>query len=162
MKSNYFTDCKDIEQAKKIFRELCFKLHPDKTKKNTNREFAEMHSQFEDFIKNFRFYTDRTGKQSQNMQDSINDMLKDIIQQIIYFDNCKIEIIGSWIWISGGTYTYKTQLKELKFWFSKNKKAWYYNGSKSKRKIKGRYTLEQIRNMHGCYEIENQCRLQLA
>ena len=157
---NYFDNCKEINQAKKLFRELCFKLHPDTGGKH--QDFIEMNKQFQEFINNFKFYYDNTGKKSQSQQDFINDMLKDIIQQIIFFDNCKIEIIGSWVWISGGTYTYKEQLKDLKFWYSRKKQAWYYNGTKTKRKIRGRYTLEQIRNMHGCYEIENQCRLQLA
>ncbi len=44
----------------------------------------------------------------------------------------KIEKIGSWFWVTGNTFVIKEQLKELGFFYSGNKKAWFYNSSSVK------------------------------
>lgn len=44
--------------------------------------------------------------------------------KLLTFKNCKIEIIGNWIWVSGNTKYYKEILKSLKFNWINNKKAW--------------------------------------
>ena len=62
-------------------------------------------------------------------------LFEDKINQLkeLNMDKLKIEIIGSWLWISGnGTFQIKDKLKEYGFFFSRTKKAWFYNGSNRK------------------------------
>ena len=48
--------------------------------------------------------------------------LEKIISQILHFENITIELVGSWIWLSGNTKEIKDKLKELGFkWASKKK-----------------------------------------
>ena len=72
----------------------------------------------------------------------------EILQQLkaIELKNCKIELIGSWLWVSGDTYTIKDKLKELGFFFSGNKKAWFFNGQSCKEKKRKEKELEQLFN----------------
>ena len=79
---------------------------------------------------------------------------KEIIEKIKNLDKIKIEIIGTWLWVSGNTYEHKDILKELGLWYSKNKESWYHNGDKRKFKIKGRYTMHQLRDKFITEEIQ--------
>ena len=52
-----------------------------------------------------------------NMYDWENDKaLREILQKIINFDGIEIELVGSWLWVSGNTYSYKKELKEMPKW----------------------------------------------
>lgn len=152
----YFADCKTIDEAKSRHRELCKEHHPDHG--GDAERFKEMQAQFEAFLKGYRYYSDRTGKQSKEREQHINNTMRDVIRQIIHMEECTIEIIGSWIWITGATWLYKDELKALHFWFSGKKKAWYWNGSDRKRKVRGMFTLDQVREMWGTQELQTQKR----
>ena len=78
----------------------------------------------------------------------------EILQKLKEIDlkECKIELIGSWIWISGNTYIIKEQLKELGFFFSGNKKAWFFNGQEHKGHRAFYKTLEELKLKWG---VEN-------
>lgn len=66
---------------------------------------------------------------------------------------CRIELIGSWLWISGKTFNIKDKLKELGFFFSSSKRAWFYNGQQIKSK-KGFYkSLEELKNKWGVEDV---------
>ena len=68
--------------------------------------------------------------------------------------NITIERIGSWIWVSGDTYPIKEKLKELHFFFSANKKAWYFNGDDVKKRIRGYYkNINELKNKFGYEEL---------
>ena len=45
----------------------------------------------------------------------INDGYREIIQSIIFLNGIKIEIMGSWIWVSGNTYQYYNLFKGINF-----------------------------------------------
>lgn len=60
--------------------------------------------------------------------------------------NLKVELIGTWIWVTGHTYPYKDLLKKYNFKYQKNKKAWsYHKGNRYYKKSKKDYTMEQLR-----------------
>jgi hypothetical protein len=65
-----------------------------------------------------------------------------------------VEVVGSWIWLSGNTYNVKDSIKELGFKWSKNNKKWYYVGSECKGKKKGCLTWEQKIDKYGVNKIK--------
>jgi len=54
--------------------------------------------------------------------------LADIIEKLMKVRGLVIELVGSWIWLTGSTYAVKEALKEWGFTWSGSKKAWYWNG----------------------------------
>ena len=58
----------------------------------------------------------------------------------------KIELIGSWIWLTGDTFNLKDKFKEIGFLYSGSKKAWFYNGSNKKINLSFCKDLNEIRN----------------
>ena len=49
-----------------------------------------------------------------------------MLQKIIHFTDITIEICGTFIWISGNSYPYRKELKEIGFKWASQKKQWYW------------------------------------
>ena len=73
--------------------------------------------------------------------------LEKIISQILHFENITIELVGSWIWLSGDTKEIKDKLKELGFKWASKKKMWYYGEMKGK--SHGEKSLDEIKDKYG-------------
>jgi len=144
---NYFTDCKTIEEAKKVYRKYALELHPDQG--GNKEEFKTFQNQFEDFLKNFIQGRVNIWKKenSEKADVDINTAIfADILQKIMHL-NIRIEIIGFWIY-AFESFTSKEYLSSLGFWFSKSKRAWIYSGTK-KINMRGRFSVKELRNRHG-------------
>ena len=80
-----------------------------------------------------------------------------LINKLITLYGIHIEVIGSFVWVSGETKPHKETLKELGFRYHTTKKVWYkaptdyikYNRNK-------KYSMNEIRNMYGVqYESDS-------
>lgn len=153
----YFVNCKTLEEVKHLFKELAKKLHPDCG--GDAEEFKAMKAEYEkafERCKNTHQKDDGTFYQKETNESA--SMYADIIDKIITFKGVLIEIIGSWIWVSGNTKPYKDQLKEIGFKWSKSKSAWYYTGQTVFVKRKGGYSMNSIRNMWGSTVVDAENR----
>ncbi len=65
-----------------------------------------------------------------------------------------IEIIGSWLWLTGETKQYKEYLKENGFRFSASKVAWYWHHGEYYKKNGKRFGLDEIRQMWGTRDVK--------
>jgi len=152
---NHFTHCLSIEEAKKHFRKLLMQYHPDHAGEEGEVITKEIISQFNTFLKNFMsqsfnsYYEDKEWKPE---EEKVYDF-QDILQIIINFD-CKIEIIGYWIYCFNSK-EIKDQLKDLGFWFSGKHKAWVYSG-KPKKGRATKMSLDDIRAKKGSKKIEKE------
>ena len=90
------------------------------------------------------------------------EQFAEIINKVIHFDGVNVEIIGSWVWLTGATMIYKDEIKAAGFWWSKTKKAWYYNGSDKKTTHRGRYSMDGLRDHWGAQTIEKEEQRKLA
>lgn len=125
-----------INEAKKVYKTLAKKLHPDVG--GSDEEFKILNSVYNDYIEHKIHYSNET---------KIDIELEKIISQILHFENIEIELIGSWIWVSGKTKEIKSILKDLGFKWASKKKMWYYG------EMKGRShkekTLDEIKSKYG-------------
>ncbi len=156
MKTNYFFNCKNIEDAKKIYHSLLKENHPDKG--GDTFTCQNIINQFESFLNIFTeniFSTDENIKYNQ-----YSGIFADVISKIIRFENMEIQIIGYWIYCFK-SYEYKEELKKLGFWFSKKHKAWCFSGTE-KKNMRSRYTLEDVKKMHGAQDIETEKTVKIA
>jgi len=151
----YFKEFKSIEEAKKIYRELLKKHHPDHAGQEGEAITKEIINQFNVFLKCFMsnsFHTYYQDKEWKPKEEAVTPF-QEILEKIIDLE-CEIEIIGYWIYCFNSKEV-KEQLKELGFWFSGKHFAWIYSG-KAKRNISSRETLDEIRAKKGSQKIEKE------
>ncbi|RXI37282.1 hypothetical protein CRU99_12120 [Malaciobacter mytili] len=136
-----FEGIEGIKEAKKIYKTLAKKLHPDTG--GTEEEFKILNAVYTDLIENKIYFSN---------DSKIDIELEKIISLILHFENITIELIGSWIWISGDTKAIKEQLKKIGFKWATKKKMWFYGEmkginpkEKSLEEIKAKYGSETLK-----------------
>ncbi len=156
----YFKNVKDLQELKKEYYKLALKHHPDRggdtaTMQMINNEYEKLSFQLingnTDFSEGRKTYET---KASSDLQEKIN--------LIINFENLIIEIIGSWLWVSGETYTLRNDLKQAGFKFSRNKTAWYYHAGEYRKKSRKSHSMGQIRKMWGAQTVEQDKKQKIA
>lgn len=153
-----FKNCSTLEELKKAYRAEAKKAHPDCG--GSAEQMAEVNKAYEEASERI---TKSSGKprNEQEAERQASEAFKAALLKIIHLDGVEIEICGSWIWATGNTFIYRELLKEAGFWYSKNKKAWYWKEGES-RKMRGHYTMAEIRTKYGSDKVDNKTTQKLS
>jgi len=153
---NYFKDCQTIEEARKLYRKLAMKLHPDKGGKK--EDFQELQKQLE----NFKPFTQAASDKYFNAE-----FFMKVVDQLITIEGIEIEICGSWIWITSEK-RHKEQIKAVKLpenWvcrWTAQKQMWYIRENyKFYKKSKRELSIDEIRDFYGSEKVEKQRQKEL-
>ena len=150
---NEFMDIDTLEEAKKVFKKLAKKLHPDLG--GCVEEFKELNNFYHSFIENgFNFFDNFSS-------EDFSIEVEKIVSQILHFENLIIEVIGSWIWVKGDTMPIKEDLKEIGFKWARNKKMWYF-GKRSKGSRGKEHDINDIRSKYGSTSINTKSNQKIA
>jgi len=149
MKTNYFSNCKSLEEVKKHYKNLAFIHHPDRG--GETERMQQINAEYESIMKNPSF---AFSKQSEEEQA---EFIKypEIINQIIGLNGIVIELIGNWIWLSGNTYPHREELKRIGFYFASKKVMWYYRPEDYKSNNTKPKSIEEIKLKYGVDIIDN-------
>lgn len=140
----FFNNVETLEDLKKEYRKLIFKLHPDRG--GNEEDFKAMKNEYDELFVRLQ---KGEGASHFERKEDINQF-KDIIESLIHFDGILIDVVGSWIWLGGDTKPYKDDIKALGFMWSSKHKKWFFNGDNKKRRIINKKTYEEIKNEYGC------------
>lgn len=137
----YFS-ASNIQDLKKQYKALVKKFHPDnggdeEILKSVNQEYE----------KALKELTEPKERDNINWDDVHAYM--DKLTGIINVPGVFIEIIGTWLWVSGDTTPVKDQLKENGFKWHSKKKMWFWYPGKYRRFGKRQYSIDEIRNKYG-------------
>ena len=139
----YFENVKNLEELKKEYKKLAMKNHPDRG--GSVEKMVEINTEYD---KAFQKITNNT-------EEKIENNFKNIINKIINYD-INIEIIGTWIWLTGNTKKYKEEFKKLNFKWARKKEAWYYHEEEyNGRRYSKNNSLSDIRIKYGSVTIDN-------
>jgi len=156
----YFTNIKTLGELRNVYRKLVKEFHPDnggdvKITQEINAEYEVLFNQLKDKA--------RENKENsfENFNVDIDIILREKINNIINIE-ADIEIIGSWIWVSGNTYPFKNILKSNGFKWSKKKSAWYFHSEPFQKRSNKIFSLEEIRDFYGSTKVETSPQIQIA
>lgn len=145
----YFKGVNTIEELKKVYKELAKQLHPDLG--GNKEEFQSMNNEYDKLLESLK-----ANKKANTKDNKDNDNFKDIINELIKYNELTIEIIGSWLWVSGNTYPLRDSIKKLGMLWSKGRKKWYYTadtiGANTHYKKK---TYDELKNSYGYTKIKS-------
>lgn len=164
----FFKYCKTLDELRKAYKEALQKHHPDnggdaEICKQVNVEYKKVF----DRLKSDRpHYEDETqeAKESRKWDADADEKIREMIHRFIHFEGMNIEIIGCWIWIDGGTFPYKDELKQAGFQWSRNRKKWHWTSepATARRYYKGKLNFEEIRSKYGSAAVEPEKQKKLA
>ena len=137
-----FQDIEGINEAKKIYKTLAKKLHPDIG--GSEEDFKILNEIYNNLIEH-KIYFSNSSK--------FDIELEKIISLILHFENINIELVGSWIWVSGDTKEIKEKLKEIGFKWASKKKMWYYGEMKAKNP--NPKSIDEIKSKYGSTTLKD-------
>lgn len=154
--SSYFANCRTIEDAKALYRELCMQHHPDHggdtaTMQEINAQWARYQAEgakTDAYDRQRQAHAD--GKKSAadfHNIDEVTDILMRKIEIALNLSGVIVELCGMWIWCTGETRQHKETLKAEGFKWASHKTAWYYAGIPSFNRRE--HSLDEIREMYG-------------
>ena len=145
-----FKNIEGINEAKKIYKTLAKKLHPDMDGGN-EESFKILNAVYTDLIEHKIYFSN---------DFKIDIELEKVISLILHFENITIELVGSWIWVSGDTKEIKEKLKELGFKWASKKMMWYYGEMKSKKPTPK--SIDEIKAKYGSETLKSNDKKQIA
>ena len=133
------------DDLKKAYRKTAMEFHPDK--QNGNLEMMKLVNRAYEVLK-FSYWGVYDRKQAKK-ETPLTETMQAIINQLLKLKGLKVEIIGSWLWVSGETRKNKIELKKAGMRYSLNKNAWYYHETEYRKKNKKMWDMDEIRDNFG-------------
>ena len=143
----YFNNVKNLQELKKQYRTLAMKLHPDKEGGDAE-EFKILVNEYEILTKKLAKENNKN-EEEYNKDIELDKQYMDIINELIKFDGLIIEVVGSWIWLSGNTYPAKDVIKGLGFKWASKKKMWYLSPDDHPKRRGKELSMDEIKNKYG-------------
>lgn len=145
-----FRNVSEIGEAKKLYKQLAKKLHPDVG--GDDESFKALNAVYNNVIEHNLYFSN---------EYKFDLEIEKIIAQILHFEDIEIEVIGKWIWISGETKEIKETLKNLGFKWASKKKMWYF-GELQKSSNRREKSIEEIKATYGSQKVATKQNIKIA
>lgn len=159
MNTKYIKNVTTLEELKKAYKKLALRCHPDCG--GTDEAMAELNNEYDELFEKFKnthknkdgeYYEKETQETASEWKDTINKLLA------LHMQNVLIEVVGSFLWVSGETKPYKDDLKEIGMKWARKKQCWYLSPKGYKRFGKKEYKMDEIRSMYGSRRVKQRNR----
>lgn len=131
----------DVTRA---YHEAAKRYHPD-----VNPAGIEMMKMVNEAYATLEDWEGFAGTAPQPGEQVYSDAVNDALRVVVNLDGLDVEICGSWVWVGGNTYPYRAELKTAGFRFAGAKKMWYFRPEGWQSRSHGKFTIDEIRQMHG-------------
>jgi len=149
---NYFENVRTLDELRKQYRNLAFQHHPDRG--GETAVMQAINDQYEKLSKKLINGNEFFTEERKEWEHQVSEELKQKLDKVIFLPNITIELIGSWIWITGNTYSIRATLKEENFKFSSPKSAWYWHAGEYIKRSGISLSMEELKDLWGYQNIE--------
>ena len=157
----YFTNAYTVGQAKSMYRMLAKENHPDLYGHEATATMQAINDEYHDLLESLNGSTSvgSDGKQhtyhySYDVEQAVMDKIAELLA--LNLVGCEIELIGTWVWVSGDTKPIKDKLGKdgagLR-WHSKRER-WYWHGATYRRRYNKDASFGDLRRMYGSRSFE--------
>lgn len=151
----YFKNVNNLEELRREYKKLLKKYHPDQPE-GSEEATKEINTEYD-----LLFATLKACKQQNNQEEKKDEFnaefdkaFREILAKIIDL-NVDIEVIGTWIWISGNTYAVKETLKRLGFRWISTRKSWAWHEEPYQKHHGKQKSMDELRNFYGSKVVKN-------
>ena len=136
-----FSACSCIEEARKVYRALSKKHHPDLG--GSTELMKSVNAAFEQWTQK------KCTLEDQKIEQALAQAIQDILTAGLP-ESVTIELIGAWIWLGGDTKPHKEKLKELGYKWHNKRKLWFWHSGKTRKSYNKKDNIEEIKSKYGC------------
>ena len=149
--AHWFFGSRTEREIKKRFHELMLIHHPDRG--GNLRVCQEIIGQYREALKSCQYTGAEWNGQHQAYQydETLEKEFEEAMNWAMTLSYCKIELIGTWLWVTGKTQPIRDMLKEKGFHWASRKEAWCFHVGLWKRNKK-HFHLDDLRARHG-YQV---------
>ena len=168
----WFNNPTSLEELKKQYRQLAKVHHPDlggntADMQQINAEFDKLYAELKkaESTKHSTGATHTSNTTHTGTATTASEtaaQFRAIIEQLIVLDGIEIEVIGSWLWLTGKTYEHKDAIKALGFKWAKSKKSWYFHFEPYRKTSRKTFTMSELRDLYGSEYINKGDKLKLT
>lgn len=152
----WFVNITTLDDLRKEYRRLAVLHHPDKGGRVSDMQ--EINAEYDILSKKLINSNPDFSEERKVYETQVSEELREKVDIVINLPGVIVEIIGSWIWVTGKTREVKDQLKEAEFKFSRQKAAWYWHCGYYRKRSRKRYEMDDIRTMWGSSVVEKEER----
>lgn len=148
---NFFENVRTLDELRKEYRRLAMIYHPDKG--GSTILMQELNDRYERLSKKLINSNPEFSEAKKEWEQQVSEDIRDMLDHIIFLKGVDIEVIGSWIWITGNTFQVRVTLKNAGFNFSHQKCAWYWHKGEYRKKNGTLKSLEEVRQFWGSRKV---------
>lgn len=149
----FFEGIKTLDELRKEYRRLAFLYHPDKGGDTVLMQI--LNDQYERLSKKLINNNPDFSEGRKEYEQQVSEEMRDRLDRIMFIKDIVIELIGSWIWITGNTFPVRETLKGEGYKFSHPKAAWYWHKGEYFKKSGKLMTMDEMRNTWGSERFES-------
>ena len=150
----WFKDVHTLDELRTMYRKLALLHHPDRG--GSTADMQEINNEYDILSKRLINSNTTFSEGRKSWEEFVSSEIRNKLNEIIFLEDIIIEIIGSWIWVTGNTRAVKEELKSHGFKFSPNKLAWYWQSGDYHKLSRKQFTMDDLRIMFGSDEVETQ------
>ncbi len=141
----YFDSLRTLNEIKAEYKRLVKINHPDVG--GDTATMQEINSQYSEAVK--RIARDGEGRDRENAAKEVPMEFVTILAKVVALEGIEIDLVGSWLWITGETKRHKDALKAAGFRWASKKLAWYWYPEWAAVERGSRKSLDQIKDKYG-------------
>lgn len=152
--TNYFEGIQTLTELKTQYKKLAMMFHPDRG--GDVEQMKALNNEYDRLFEILKHgYNEQAKAQGTHETNEMPEQYRDIILNIMDLEGIEIELVGSWIWISGNTKDHRDILKANGCLWAPKKLMWYWRPEEYKTYSKKTKGMDEIRSKYGSEKIVN-------